>query len=46
VSDREKDLEELVRLQEKLLAAYRTGGRPSGATLDGLTRLKAKLGLR
>lgn len=44
-TQRETDLEALVTFQDRLLAAYRTGGRPAGATLDGIRRLKTKLGL-
>lgn len=45
-AERIKNLEELVTLQEHLLACYRTGGRPSGTKLDRITRLKRELGLR
>jgi hypothetical protein len=34
----------LSELQDKLLAAYRLGGRPSGRVLDEMAKLRALLG--
>jgi hypothetical protein len=34
---------ELVNMQDRLLACYRIGTRPSGATLDKIRQLRAEL---